>query len=168
MVKETLFNMIQNRIPGCRFLDLFAGTGNVGIEALSRNAAQAAFVEKHPGHFRILTRNLDVCGVQEKSLVYHGDANKLLHVFNTHEMLFDIIFLDPPYRQTRMLEDMLQRLVEYGLLDEQGLIVVEHAAGFTPRPRALRQLNRTKVHRAGDTGLSFYQAREARYVTRIV
>lgn len=156
-VKETLFNIISREIPYCRFLDIFAGTGNIGIEALSRNAEQVVFVEKQPACVRILKRNLAACAVEDKSSVYCGDANKILYVLKKAACCFDVIFLDPPYRQTKMLHDILGKLVELSLVSETGIVVVEHACTFTPQSSILRKLELTKSHRIGDTTLSFYR-----------
>lgn len=156
-VKETLFNIIAQEVPFSKFLDLFAGTGNIGIEALSRNAEQAVFVEKQPAHVRILKRNLAACGVEDRSIIYHGDANKLLGVVKKTVGCVDIIFLDPPYHQTRMLQDILKKIVELSLLAEAGIIVVEHAHTFTPQSNILQKLELTKSHRIGNTILSFYR-----------
>lgn len=156
-VKETLFNMLGPQIRDARVLDLFAGTGNVGIEAVSRGAAQVVFVEKNPRHILCLTDNLLACKIQEHSTVYRGDANKALIHFHTQHMQFDLAFLDPPYRQTRMLTDLLDRLVEFSLMAESGLMVVEHAHTFTPPEEPGRGFSLTKSRRIGDTILSFYQ-----------
>ncbi len=156
-VKEACFNIIAQEVAVCKFLDLFAGTGNIGIEALSRNAGQSVFVEKHPAHVRILKRNLAACRLEDRSVVYCGDANKIAPVLKKAARRFDIIFLDPPYRQTRMLEDILKKIVELALIAETGVVVVEHAHTFTPGAKILDTLELSKSRRIGDTTLSFYR-----------
>ena len=156
-VKESLFNIIGSNIPHATFLDLFAGTGNIGIEALSRQAAQAVFVEKSPIHIGVIKRNLAACALESKSVVYCGDANKILRVLQKAAWTFDVIFLDPPYRQTRMLRDILERIVTHTLLTKTGLLVVEHTHTFTPQPKIGEELILARSHRIGDTALSFYR-----------
>lgn len=156
-VKETLFNMIGSRIEQATFLDLFAGTGNVGIEALSRGAERVVFVEKHPAHVRMLKRNLTACAIESASVVYCGDANKILRVLNKEHWQFQVVFLDPPYRQTRMLGDLLSRLAETAYIAETGLIVTEHIHTFTPPSHPGGSFSLTKRRRIGNTILSFYE-----------
>lgn len=155
-VKESLFNMIQAELPGCVFLDLCAGTGNVGIEALSRGAEHAVFVEKHPAHARLLQQNLNVCNLSSKSRVYCHDVNKILTVLHKARWCFDVIFLDPPYRQTNLLTDVLSRLVDFSLCSPEGLIIAEHSQTFTPSERLGAACYLIKRRRLGNTTLSFY------------
>jgi len=156
-VKETLFNMIGPRVVRAFFLDVFAGTGSIGIEALSRDAAEVLFVEKAPAHVRVLKRNLTVCAVESGCQVYCADANRILKVLQKEGRCFDIVFLDPPYRQTNMLKDMLQRLTSMSLVSEAGLIVAEHAHTFVPPSVLEGGFFLTKHRQIGDTTLSFYR-----------
>lgn len=155
-VKETLFNIIAAEVPRSTVLDVFAGTGNIGIEALSRGAERAIFIEKSPAHVRVLRRNLALCGLESQSEIYCGDANKILLKFHKLGRKFDIIYLDPPYRQTNMLQDMFEQLFDYALIHETGLIIAEHAHTFTPRDmQAPWTLSDRRC--LGDTTLSFYR-----------
>ena len=155
-VKETLFNIIAADIPRSTLLDAFAGTGNIGIEALSRGADRAVFIEKSPAYVRVLRRNLALCDLESHSEVYCGDANKILLKFHKLGRKFDVIYLDPPYRQTNMLQDMLEQLLSYALIHETGLIIAEHAHTFAPRDitDAWTLSDRRCL---GDTTLSFYR-----------
>lgn len=155
-VKEALFNMLGQRVVAATVLDLFAGIGNVGIEALSRGAEHVIFVEKNPSHVRFLKRNLSACALKTESIVYCGDANKILRVLHKNLRRFDIIFLDPPYRQTKMLCDIIQHIINLALVAETGLIVVEHAHSFVPPSNPGGRFSLTKLRRIGDTALSFY------------
>ncbi|MBD3308938.1 16S rRNA (guanine(966)-N(2))-methyltransferase RsmD, partial [candidate division KSB3 bacterium] len=155
-VKETLFNMLAPEITQAQVLDLFAGTGNVGIESLSRGAKHVVFVEKRPAHVRVITRNLAACGVKDRSRVYCGDANNVVCALHKAGWRFDLIFLDPPYRQTHLLQDMLSKIEALALCAETGLVVIEHGHMFTP----LEQVGRfilTKHRSIGDTCLTFYR-----------
>jgi len=158
-VKETLFNMIGGDIREAVCLDLFAGTGNVGIEALSRHAAHVVFVEKAPEHFRVLKENLATCGVEANATVFCGDANILLRKLQKSGMTFDVIYLDPPYRQTNMLFDMLGRIADMAMLNADGQVIVEHASAHEMPPLIHDALELTKSRRVGDTTLSFYRPR---------
>lgn len=160
MVKETLFNMLGQQVQDAVVLDLFAGTGNVGIEAISRGAAQAVFVEKEKRHVMCLTDNLLRCNIRKQCIVYHGDATKSLTGIYKHHRI-DFAFLDPPYRQTRMLTDILGRMLKFPIMAESGLIVVEHAHTFTPPTEPGGGFSLTKYRRIGDTTLSFYRMQPA-------
>ena len=102
-VKESLFSIIQFDIEGRRVLDLFAGTGQLGIEALSRGAAEAVFVDRRPDAVRLVQENLALCGFTDRARVKSGDA---LAYLKSGEK-FDLIFLDPPYG-TGMLEKAME------------------------------------------------------------
>ena len=156
-VKESLFNIIGPKIVQATVLDLFAGTGNLGIEAISRAAARVVFVEKVLTHFQVLKRNLSDCGVEAKSDAYCGDANTMLRVLQRKYGQFDVIFLDPPYRHTKMLREVIAQIVRRELLAEDGLLIVEHAQTFTPPTEAGDLLRLEKTRRFGDTCISFYQ-----------
>lgn len=122
-IKETLFNMIAPWIPGCRFLDLFAGSGGIGIEALSRGAMEAVFVEKNPKAVACIKENLQHTKLDSKGSVIASDVLTALNRLNGHKE-FDYIFMDPPYDQ--MLEKtVLEYLAGSELLSEDAVIIVE-------------------------------------------
>ncbi|PID55615.1 16S rRNA (guanine(966)-N(2))-methyltransferase RsmD [candidate division KSB3 bacterium] len=160
-VKESLFSIIASNIVQTSVLDLFAGTGNLGIEALSRDAAHAVFVEKVPAHFQALQSNLAKCSLEEKSDAYCGDANTLLRVLQRRYKHFDLIFLDPPYRHTKMLSDVLIQIASRKLLAQHGRLIIEHAQIFSPPERIKDALVLDNSRRFGDTSLSFYLADNA-------
>src|ERR671925_144199 len=99
-VREALFNILGVRIEGAAILDLFAGSGAVGLEALSRGARQAMFVEVHEPACRLIEKNLWLCGLYAQATVWCDDAPKVLTVLKRRGRTFDLIFLDPPYRST--------------------------------------------------------------------
>ena len=122
-VKESLFSIIQFDIEGRRVLDLFAVTGQLGIEALSRGAAEAVFVDRRPDAVRLVQENLALCGFTDRARVKSGDA---LAYLKSGEK-FDLIFLDPPYAAD-LLEQALTAIASFDISREHGIIVAESAA----------------------------------------
>jgi len=120
MVKESVFNIIQFDIEGRRVLDLFAGTGQMGVEALSRGAGSVVFVDSSPEAGRIIIENIKSCGFSEAAKVYVRDALKYLE----SEETFDIIFIDPPY-DTMLVGKALERIIEFDKLTVNGIIMCE-------------------------------------------
>lgn len=155
-VRQALFNILAHRAAGSTFLDLFAGVGTVGLEALSRGADRAVFVEKNPRVAEILAANIETLGVAPRSRIWTVDA--LLFHRRTEEK-FDIIFVDPPYLGP--LADLLIRaLGRKDLLKGGGIVVVEHYFK-TPLPSEEGNLALSRTERYGQTGLSFYKGANA-------
>lgn len=130
-VKEALFSVIQFDIEGRRVLDLFAGTGQLGIEALSRGAECAVFVERRRDALQVIRENLEACGMTDKARVVNGDAMSYLQSGEK----FDLIFLDPPYA-SGLLEQALEEIVRFDICRRHGIIVAESAADKTLPPLA--------------------------------
>ena len=122
-VKEALFSVIQFDIEGRRVLDLFAGTGQLGIEALSRGAESAVFVEQRKDAVQAVRENLVVCGLSDRARVVSGDAMSYLKSGEK----FDLIFLDPPYA-SGLLEQALEEIARFDICRRHGIIVAESAA----------------------------------------
>ena len=122
-IKETLFNMLQREIPGCRFLDLFGGSGAIGIEALSRGADFAAFAENNKQAYECILDNLAFTRLADRSRVFFMDALGALRVMEG-DGPFDLIFLDPPYGRG-MEREVLAYLEHSGLADEDTTIILE-------------------------------------------
>ena len=122
-VKEGLFSIIQFDIEGRRVLDLFAGTGQLGIEALSRGTAEAVFVEKRLDAVRLVKENLALCQLQDQAKVHAGD---FLAYLRSGEK-FDLIFLDPPYGSD-LLDQALNMIAAFDICRAHGIIVAESAA----------------------------------------
>ena len=122
-IKETLFNMLQSEIPGSRFLDLFAGSGAIGIEALSRGAEYAAFAENNKKAYECVLENLAFTKLEERSRVFFMDALGALRVLEG-EAPFDLIFLDPPYGKG-MEKEVVAYLKDSSLADEYTTIILE-------------------------------------------
>lgn len=129
-VKESLFNIIQMRFPCGNVLDLFAGSGALGIEALSRGAGHAVFVEHDKASYSVIEKNLSGSGFSGNASLYKADSLRFLDGLNSDntEIKFDIIFLDPPYNKG-ILAPTLEKIYTYNLLSDNGVIVVETEAG---------------------------------------
>jgi 16S rRNA (guanine(966)-N(2))-methyltransferase RsmD len=124
-VKESLFNMLADRIADACFLDVFAGNGSVGIEALSRGAKKCVFIEKNKYCVKIIKENLLLTCLEEKGDVIQAEAGRALALMKDNERYFDIIFLDPPYFSPDITQ-VLKKIEEGRLLSLTGSLVVEH------------------------------------------
>lgn len=122
-IKETLFNILQPEIPGSRFLDLFSGSGGIGIEALSRGAEYAVFVEKNPKACTCIRENLSFTKLAENGKLLNMDVLMALRTLE-QKGVFDCIFMDPPYHQ-ELERQVLEYLRESSILDDATLIIVE-------------------------------------------
>lgn len=123
-VKESMFNIIQFDLEGRKILDLFAGTGQLGIESLSRGAAHCTFVDTRRDAAALVKENLSATGFSDKARVVQGDA---LAFLSSCREKFDIIFLDPPYH-TDLLDRCMEAVVMFDILNEHGIMVCESAA----------------------------------------
>ena len=152
MVKEGIFSSIQFLVPGARVLDLFAGSGQLGIEALSRGASFASFVDHTATSLQAIRQNIELCGFQEQSRVYPMDHSMFLD--STAET-FDIAFLDPPYDQ-HLLVPTLKKLVPK--MNEDGVIMCECRKG-EELPEEVGDFRRVREYRYGK--IMVYQYRRA-------
>jgi len=153
-VKENLFNMIGDEVRGARFLDGFAGSGAVGIEALSRGASFAVFVDSSQKAIDLVKRNLEKTRLGGDARVIKGEIHSVVKKFD--EERFDIIFLDPPYFEDYAL-GVLDAVMEAGILDEHGQIIIEAGADtHTPHHPAL-EVFKEKVY--GNSKLVFLEGK---------
>jgi len=153
-VREALFNILQNRVAGSAFLDLFAGSGAVGIEALSRGASLAIFAELDRGNVRIIKENLAICAYADQAEVYALDVAQALKILKRKQAKFDIIFIGAPY-DSPVLESALLDLSDCALLSENAVVVAEHRKQH-PLQEAYGKLKRLREARYGETVLGFY------------
>ena len=146
--KETLFNMIQNDIYGCTFLDLFSGSGAIGIEALSRGAKEAVFVEKNPKAADCIRDNLKAARLADKATLLNCDISDALKRIENRKSAFDFIFMDPPY-MNELERQVLEYLKDSSLADEDTLIVVEADlhTDFTYAEELGYELSRSKEYK---------------------
>jgi 16S rRNA (guanine966-N2)-methyltransferase len=155
-LRETLFNVLAPRMQGAAFLDLYAGSGAVGIEALSRGAASVVFVERAPAAIRVLRANLSGLGLTEGYRIVTGSVGGYLRNAEGGP-LFDIVFLDPPYDAAREYAATLELLgvPAPGLLADGAMVIAEHRRNEVLEDR-YGQLHRTRLLKQGDAALSFY------------
>lgn len=125
-VREAIFNILQGRVQGKKVLDLFAGTGAWGLEALSRGAASAIFVEYNPHILKALRRNIKECHLETKSAILPCDVGRGIRILAARGEVFDLIFLDPPYARG-LVKETLKDLGQTPLVSPQGLIIAEHS-----------------------------------------
>ena len=155
--REALFNIIGREVRGATVLDLFAGTGALGLEALSRNAVQAVFVDNNQQALQIIKKNIELCGFSAKALVFKKDLSKGLSFLETSlpGTKFSIVFVDPPYRKG-FSAGMLQEMADSDLLFPEALIVVEEYA-LTELGAQVAGLTLVDERRYGETGFWFYR-----------
>ena len=151
-VKEALFSIIQFDIPGAKVLDLFGGTGQLGIEALSRDASSAVFVDEREDACKLIKENLRRTRLEQYARVVRSDY---LSFLNTCREKFDIILLDPPYAEI-FLENSLKRITEIDILQSGGIIVCERPLG-KELPWDFPGYNRSKDYKYGKTLLTLYR-----------
>ncbi len=151
-VREAVFSMLIGKVEGATVLDLFAGSGSLGLEALSRGAEFCVFNEGDRKNYKILKNNIANCKAEEISSTYNNDFRKALILANRE---FDIIFVDPPYREGYYCE-VFELVEEYGLLADGGVIVAEHLNDNELSDNML-SFSRTKHKRYGTIGVDFFE-----------
>jgi len=154
-LRETLFNILGPAVEDSLFVDLYAGTGAIGIEALSRGAKEVVFVEGHSASARLIRENLEALRADGIPEVMATFALKGLEKLAARHLMADFIFLDPPYDNEEEQLLALEFIDESHLLAPQGLVIVEHSSK-TELPERFTRLERTRVVEQGDASLSFY------------
>lgn len=152
-VKEALFNIIQFQIEGRRILDLFAGSGQLGIEALSRGAAEAVFVDASKESIAVVEKNVQACGLSPKAKIVQSDFASYLA---RRDGLFDLAFLDPPYR-TGLLQRALPLVAER--MTGGGTIVCEHPVD-EELPQTVGEFEKQRSYRYGKIYLTVYRHKD--------
>ena len=170
-VKESVFSMLREQIIDANFLDLCAGTGNMGIEALSRGAKHVTFLEPNPRCIQIIEQNLRTCGVltepravrkpTDTIVLLRRDAVKGISYLQKQDAVFEVIYFDPPYSvglegSSELYTACLESLAQNSLLHVDGILLVEHAKQNV-MPETVCSLTRRRQANYGDTVVSFYQ-----------
>jgi len=157
-VKEAVFSAIQFEIPNASFLDLFAGSGQMGIEALSRGASYAVFVDVHREACRLIQENIKLTGFERMAQIVQSDYMGYLERCREK---FDLIFLDPPYAEV-FLENALKKISEIDILTDCGIIICERPADKR-LDMEIPGLSRSKDYRYGKTWITIFQKASAKF-----
>ena len=158
-VRQTLFDILAPWLPGCRFLDAFAGAGAVGLEALSRGAALVVLVDAAAGAVAAMRANASLLAKEGGQVrIVRQDARVALAAFAEAQEHFDVVYLDPPY-ESDVYEASLEQAGRRGLLAEHGIVVAEHFHK-RPLPERIGGLTRSREVRVGDHRLSFYRRQQ--------
>jgi 16S rRNA (guanine(966)-N(2))-methyltransferase RsmD len=154
-IREAVFNIIAPAVSGSKVLDLFAGSGAYGLEALSRGAEKAVFIEKETESVDSIKENIELLGVEEDSEVITGDVFRKIKELNESKKEFSLIFSDPPY-SVGMAKKTLIKIGHYDILLHSGIIIIEHniEEGL---PEAEGDLSLIKTRTYGKTSISIYQ-----------
>jgi len=159
-LRETLFNVLGHDLSGTRFVDVFAGTGAIGIEALSRGASEVVFIENHAPAATLIRRNLESLQITTGATVTTADAlaglEKLARKHRSDGITYDYVYLDPPYAEQGEYSRVLRFLGAANFLSQDGAVIAEHRRSFDPPEKAGR-LERARVLQQGDAVLSFYR-----------
>jgi 16S rRNA (guanine966-N2)-methyltransferase len=156
IVRETLFNILAAEMPGARVLDLFAGSGSVGLEALGRGAARAVLVEHARPALACLKDNIAALGVAGDVTVMPVPVARALDALARQGEPFDLIFLDPPFADAAAYQQVLDAIAASTLLAEEGVVVAQHDRRLT-LPEQVGTLTRARLKPIGDNALSFYR-----------
>ncbi|MDI6618442.1 MAG: 16S rRNA (guanine(966)-N(2))-methyltransferase RsmD [Clostridiales bacterium] len=157
-VKESLFDIIGNKVVDAKVLDLFAGTGNLGLEAVSRGASLAVFIDISRESIKIANENINLLNYQKYCEVYNNDALTAIDILSRRKVIFDIIFIDPPYRKD-IIPEVLKKITEAQIIKSNGIVCAEHDAKDI-LPDEVSNIKRYKFNKYGDTILSFYRIAE--------
>jgi 16S rRNA (guanine(966)-N(2))-methyltransferase RsmD len=153
-VKEAMFNMIGPYFDGGMALDLFAGSGGLGLEALSRGLEKVIFVDREAKAIQIIHENIKACQFEDKTEVYRNDSDRSLKALIKREMVFDYIFLDPPYKKQQLI-GLMQKIDEHSLLKSGGIIVCEHSHDVE-LPLFVGRLTQKRHEKYGIIAVSIY------------
>lgn len=153
-VKEAIFNMVGPYFEGGIALDLFAGSGGLGIEALSRGMERCIFVDREAKAIQTIHKNLEACHAVDASEVYRNDAERALKAIIKRELKFRLIFLDPPYKQQK-LKTLINAVSENDLLQQGGFIVTEHGSDIQ-LPEEIHQLIQLKHETYGMSSITIF------------
>ncbi len=155
-VKESMFSILRDKVNGAHVLDIFAGTGALGLEALSRGGAAAAFVDQSAASVRVIRENAAHTRLSDRARIIRSDVWTALDKFSKQGEKFDLAFCDPPYRKG-MAQRALRFFCEHALLAERGVLVIEHEKGDVLALPQSGFLRWARSESYGATAVSFYQ-----------
>ncbi len=155
-LRETLFDVLGPGVEGATFLDAYAGSGAVGLEALSRGAAEVVFIEHHRPANIVIRKNLEALGIESGYRLMTSEVLSGLERLNEEHARFDYVFLDPPYTEFREYHHALRRLGRGALVGPGSLVIAEHSR-HTMLEERYGSLGRIRLLRHGDAQLAFYR-----------
>lgn len=156
MIKEALFNVLGPRVYEAAFLDLFAGSGSVGIEALSRGASPVFFVDNDAAAVAVITENIRNCDFSEDFAIYRHDVFQALKVLEKRAILFDYIYVDPPFNQESVFDKIMTTLGPAMLVAPGGMVILRTQRKMSMLDR-YGNLSRTRITRYGESVLHYYR-----------
>ncbi len=158
MIKEALFNVWGNRIYEAKMLDLFAGSGSVGIEALSRGAEYVVFVDNSNSAVKVIRENLNHCNFESGFDIYRGDVFQVLKRIANRSAKFDLVYIDPPFTQDHLFKKVMELLSQLDILESDGIVVIR-----TPRKKdmpSFEPLYKYRHDNYGESSLHYYRRYE--------
>jgi len=158
-MRETLFDVLGPGVEGATFLDAYAGSGAVGIEALSRGANEVVFIEHHRPAQQLIRKNLEALGIKSGYYLIRSTVASGLERLEQEGSQFDYVFLDPPYKEIGEYHHILRLLGRSHLLDSQSLVIAEHSR-YCVLEEGYGGLRRDRLIRHGDAQLGFYRMME--------
>lgn len=154
-IKESLFNIWQTKIKGAFFLDLFAGSGSMGVEALSRGAEKVVFVEKSRSAVEVIKKNLAVCGFHNGYELYRDDVFRRINLLSQRQDKFDIVYLDPPFTKPEIFVPVIESLGNAKILTSEGMAVIRIRKDIA-FPETIGNLCRFRQKIYGISVINFY------------
>lgn len=158
MIKGALFNVLGSRVLDTKFLDLFAGSGSVGIEAFSRGARQVLFVDSSYEAVKTIKENLANCGFVAGNQVYRGDVLQVLTMLDRRSDRFDIVYIDPPFTNESIFFKVMMSLAEVQVLEPDAIVIIR-----TPRKKEMPDFGNLRKYRQsgyGESSLHYYSRQE--------
>ncbi|SFI60290.1 MULTISPECIES: 16S rRNA (guanine(966)-N(2))-methyltransferase RsmD [unclassified Bacillus (in: firmicutes)] len=154
-VKEAIFNIIGPYFDGGLALDLFGGSGGLGIEALSRGIDKAIFVDRDGKAIKVIHQNLESCKLEAQAEVYRNDAERAVKALMKRKLLFDLVLLDPPYKDQKIVS-LISIMDQHGLLKEDGIVMAEHGVDVE-LPETIGRLVKVRAENYGIIAISIYK-----------
>lgn len=154
-IREAIFNVLGNSVINVNFLDLFAGTGAVGIEALSRGAKLCYFNDSNKKAYQIIQQNLETCHYKDNSKVFNMDVFRFFELLENKQECFDIIYVDPPYKK-QLYDPILRSFETARFINQDGLIIIEGGKDLQ-LPQKTNKLKLVKKSSYGDTFILYYR-----------
>ena len=154
MIKEALFNVLAGKVADAKLLDLFAGSGSVGIEALSRGAQTVVFVDNSVEALKVVNENLNNCNFSREYHVLRSDVFKALGLLKRHNSKFDLVYVDPPFTNERIFNEIMESIAVMDILESDGIVIIR-----TPRRKEMPNfsgLHEYRLNHYGESSLHYY------------